>query len=302
MKIARLGLLIVCIILASSSDALAFGAEGHEAICEIGYRELTPAAKERVDAIIAVETNVEFQTFRQSCGWPDRLGQIQELRRPDHYINIPRHWRSIFEANCHEVSNCLFTAIRDDKTVLKSVHASLPQKLIALKFLGHWVGDAHQPLHVSYADDRGGNEITLKHGIGCKPKLHDVWDNCIPEALMNQMGVPGDRAKFGKKLHEEITLEQRNTWIAAMSPLEWANESLAITRLRDVQYCVPHGTRCDYTDNQQEYIPNQNVANDGKKELDLTSEYENIFAPFVKERLQRAGVRLGAMLNAIFED
>jgi len=32
-------------------------------------------------------------------------------------------------------------------------------KLASLKYLGHWVGDIHQPLHVSFADDRGGNFI-----------------------------------------------------------------------------------------------------------------------------------------------
>jgi hypothetical protein len=40
-------------------------------------------------------------------------------------------------------------------------NASDADKLASLKFLGHWVGDVHQPLHVSFADDRGGNEIEI---------------------------------------------------------------------------------------------------------------------------------------------
>ena len=50
-------------------------------------------------------------------------------------------------------------------------------KLAALKFLGHWVGDLHQPLHVSFEDDRGGNEIAV-HGE-CSGKLHGAWDTCL---------------------------------------------------------------------------------------------------------------------------
>jgi hypothetical protein len=290
------------ITLVPTGKAFAFGAEGHEAVCEIGYRELTPSAKKQVDRIMLVETNSDFRTFRQACGWPDRMGQIQDSRRSEHYINVPRHWSSIFQARCHEVPNCLFSAIRDDEAVLKSIDASLKEKLIALKFLGHWVGDIHQPLHVSFSDDRGGNEITLRNGLGCKLKLHDVWDNCIPEAQMKAMGVKSDRAEFGKRLHEEITPEQRNNWLSTMSPLDWANESLAIARQPDTQYCVLNGLRCDYTEDQQEYIANEHVPNDAKKELNLTSEYESRFGPVVKERLQRAGVRLGAILNGIFRD
>jgi hypothetical protein len=46
-----------------------------------------------------------------------------------------------------------------------------------LKFLGHWVGEIHQPLHVSFEDDRGGNGI-LVTGI-CGTNLHAAWDTCL---------------------------------------------------------------------------------------------------------------------------
>jgi S1/P1 Nuclease len=119
---------------------------------------------------------------------------------------------------------------------------------------------------------------------------------------MKLMDVQEDRAGFGKMLQEEITVEQRSSWLSMISALDWANESLAIARQPNAQYCVLKGARCDYSEDQQEYIPNEHVDNDGKKELHLTSEYENAFGPVVKERIQRAGVRLGAMLNDIFKE
>src|SRR6202042_1022788 len=50
-------------------------------------------------------------------------------------------------------------------------------KLASLKFLGHWVGDIHQPLHVSFEDDRGGNNIAVTGE--CGSNLHSAWDTCL---------------------------------------------------------------------------------------------------------------------------
>jgi hypothetical protein len=47
------------------------------------------------------------------------------------------------------------TAIASDLTILSDPTASDPDNVKALKFLGHWVGDVHQPLQVSFQDDRG---------------------------------------------------------------------------------------------------------------------------------------------------
>jgi organic hydroperoxide reductase OsmC/OhrA len=39
------------------------------------------------------------------------------------------------------------------------------------------VGDVHQPLHVSFEDDRGGNNISV--GGECRGSLHAAWDTCL---------------------------------------------------------------------------------------------------------------------------
>jgi hypothetical protein len=59
--------------------------------------------------------------------------------------------------------------------------ASVPgERLQLLKTLGHWVGDIHQPFHVSFADDRGGNLVAIAGP--CRHGLHAVWDACIIES------------------------------------------------------------------------------------------------------------------------
>jgi hypothetical protein len=48
----------------------------------------------------------------------------------------------------------------------------------SLMFLAHFVGDVHQPLHVGYEDDEGGNTIIV-HWYRRKANLHHVWDVSI---------------------------------------------------------------------------------------------------------------------------
>ena len=79
--------LISLIAWVTSSTVWAWGAEGHEAICEIAYQELSREARTQVDAIMAAEDDDRFKTFRQGCGWPDHRRQETNERREDHYIN-----------------------------------------------------------------------------------------------------------------------------------------------------------------------------------------------------------------------
>ncbi len=94
-------------------------------------------------------------------------------------------------------------------------------QLRLLKSLGHWVGDVHQPLHVSFDDDRGGNFVAITGP--CRANLHAVWDNCIIE---KKIGL--DYADIAEKLRAEITEEDRARWIPAIvdtaAVVGWANE------------------------------------------------------------------------------
>lgn len=290
---------MAAIVACAPGNVRAWGAAGHHAVCEIAYQELRENARKAVNAIMATEDDDEFKTFAAACNWPDKPGDAQRARDKDHYLNVPRHWVKIFQESCHQVPRCLFTGINEDEQTLRKRRASQAEKLIALKFLGHWIGDLHQPLHISFKDDRGGNEIELRREIGCAPKLHAVWDRCIPEELMRDLNVGSDRSAFGKALQRDITQAQRAAWTASMSLVDWANESYAITRQPDVRYCVLKGKRCDYSEDDAEYDADAHDVE--KKVLELTNDYERAFVGVVKERIQQAGVRLGAMLNDIFD-
>jgi S1/P1 Nuclease len=144
-----------------------------------------------------------------------------------------------------------------------------------LKFLGHWVGDIHQPLHVSFEDDRGGN-IILVTGE-CGSNLHSAWDTCL---VLKAVGE--DVGEAATELMKTITPAKLGSWIIRSAPMDWANESFAIAERSQTEYCIRQGASCDQPS--------------GKVKLDAAYVAANV--PIVKEQLQKAGVRLAHLLNA----
>jgi S1/P1 Nuclease len=94
----------------------------------------------------AIGTDDQFASFSDSCTWPAHPRQ----RASEHFLNLPRDSDGLHSETCPGPSACVVTAIKKDLDVLSSNSASQAQKLASLKFLGHWVGDIHQPLHVSF--------------------------------------------------------------------------------------------------------------------------------------------------------
>src|SRR5262249_13196298 len=137
---------------------------------------------------------------------------------------------------CPTASTCTLTAIEQDMAVL-SGSASDGDKLKSLKFLGHWVGDIHQPLHVSFEDDRGGNNIDVRGH--CSTNLHSTWDTCLL-----QIAVGADVLAAAKDLFNSITPAKKEEW-STTNPRDWANESFAIAEAVATKYCVQHGSSCD---------------------------------------------------------
>jgi hypothetical protein len=106
-------------------------------------------------------------------------------------------------------------------------------KLEALKFLGHWVGDVHQPLHVSFEDDRGGNNILVTGE--CGSNLHSAWDTCL---VLKAVGE--DVGEAATELMKTITPAEIESWTRS-EPMDWANESFVIAEQAQTKYCIREG-------------------------------------------------------------
>src|SRR5262245_28510094 len=234
--------LVVMAVLATAGSAWAWGDVGHKVVCEIAFQELTGRARGEVVRLIRKDS--QFRAFSDSCPWPDHPKQ----RETEHYINVPRDFVAFSSDQCPERARCLFSAIRVDLQALTTPGGSDRTKLRSLKFLGHWIGDLHQPLHVSFADDRGGTKIVEDSGA-CAADLHSVWDWCIIEQTLG-----GNARGIARRLHETIASAERTAWRAGQVQ-DWATESLALAREASVRYCVQSGTVCAYDVGRPIYRP-----------------------------------------------
>jgi hypothetical protein len=259
-------------------DVAAWGDAGHQIICEIAFQELQPQARDAVQRLI--QQDLDFTLFSKACTWPDH----PRKRASEHFVNLPRAAERLGDTPCPMDAPCVVTAIAADVAALSRAGATNTEKLTALKFLGHWVGDVHQPLHVSFLDDKGGNDI-LEEGP-CAANLHAVWDTCI---IQRKLGT--NIRRIATELRASVTADQRTQWTST-SATDWANESFAITTAEDVEYCVKTTTGCRYEEDNETYDPDE-----VKKVVTVDEAYMTRHLPTIKQRLTQAGVRLGALLN-----
>ncbi|MBV8603080.1 MAG: S1/P1 nuclease [Pelomonas sp.] len=193
------------------SLALAWGADGHRLVAEESQQLLAPAARAEVDRLLALEPGA---TLMSISTWAD------ETRAPGtaawHYVNLPRDGNCTYSAprDCADGA-CVVGAIEHEEAVLAS-KAPDAERLVALKYVVHFVGDVDQPLHAGYADDKGGNTYQVQFD-GRGTNLHSVWDSGLIRTWPG--GLDALRAAVAAKLVKDGD---------AATPEQWAEESCRI--------------------------------------------------------------------------
>ena len=195
------GALSLLAVAAPSADA--WGCKGHQTVALIAEKHLTAAAREMVDKILA--DNPIDPKLKRWCGsatmdlmvdastWPDDV-RNERNNGPWHYIDIPRgkHEGSLNEYCGNE--GCVTRAIEQQRALLKDKSADPARRAEAIRYLIHFVGDMHQPLHAANNADKGGTcvPVTYLHHDPLpnplhperedySPNLHQVWDTEIVE-------------------------------------------------------------------------------------------------------------------------
>lgn len=295
-------ILSVCfLIIVCASNAFAWGEEGHRMVCRIAFLSLSADDQKEVDRLTKAYktppgTQLVINGFPDACVFPDEARRqardavaAHSTTSPWlhfkgfanwHFLNVARSVKTIPAKACHD--DCVLTGITTHSEMLKTGSTD-QDRGEGLIFLGHWVGDIHQPLHVSYADDQGGNLIKPVTGdLYPVPKdyplnLHAVWDSSI---IGIEIAEPGWRA-FADRLHAKITDEQKTAWLAS-TPLKWGQESYNITTLAAAEYCKKESAGCESFGTGRE----------------LKDPYQKEFADDVNLRLQKAGTRLAALIHS----
>jgi hypothetical protein len=161
---------------------------------------------------------------------------------------------------------CVVSALAGFEAVLKDPQASPEHRKEALLFVVHFVGDLHQPLHSSNRDDKGGNQLRVVFH-GQPANLHSVWDS----GLLNHM--PKERELFAR--FNQQAERHRKKWSKGQVE-DWTEQSHHLAQK------ITYGK-----------LPKPGA--DGTIMLD--DAYEQAADQVIAEQIEKAGVRLAAVLN-----
>lgn len=242
--------------------AIAWGTLGHRLVALQAEQQLDPRVRTEIAALLAGETD---PTLAGIASWADELrGSDPDLGRKSarwHYVNIGEHDCRYDALRDCAGGNCVVEAIREQTAILADRSRPEIERQQALKFVVHFVGDVHQPMHAGYAHDRGGNDFQTNYR-GKGSNLHSLWDS----GLLNHAGL--DEAAWLQRLQALPTPRQHAH--AGLLPVAWAEQSCAIVLQPDV-----------YPDGHA-----------------LTATYYDTHLPMAEAQLKLAGARLAETLNS----
>ncbi|WP_404336472.1 S1/P1 nuclease [Sphingomonas sp. MMS12-HWE2-04] len=183
-------LLILAALIGFAAPAHAYWEYGHETVAAIAYRNVTPAVRAEIGKLLARQALLETptcpaRTIEEASVWADcvkTLGPRFSYAYNWHYQNVSICKDFTLKGNCPD-GNCVSAQIERDVKLLKDKSVPVRERVMALAFLVHFMGDLHQPLHAGDRGDLGGNRAKSTYGIfsGEKLNLHTIWDGYLAE-------------------------------------------------------------------------------------------------------------------------
>jgi hypothetical protein len=272
-------------------SALAWGEEGHRVIALIAEHYLQPAAKQKVDAMLAADTDtLTKHDIASEALWAETYRNFDKAKTQAEYADHET-WHSLklelghpdIDAACDHhpalpvgtpasrgPAACSLDKI-DQFTQELSDKATAPaEKLLALKYLLNLVADLHQPMYVSDDNNQGGDAVKVVGGGADPGTLRHYWDSDFIDNL-------GDDPKaIADDLADGVRQSKTYDHMAAGTPADWAKETFAIAK-----------------DHAYGKLPPKKA--DGSYEL--PPDYVTDAIETIRVQMARAGIRLAAVLN-----
>lgn len=282
-------LLILLCCLVFSPSAQAWNAAGHRLTAIIAWQDMSPAAREFVAS--ALEQHPDYSRWREKSGtgeamlvfaeattWPDSIrndSRFYDERResptpeiagfPDTARHLDWHYAD-FDRHGQRGRGQIDQQIENLSKILRST-AKPGEIAWALPWLAHLLADIHQPLHVGYSDDRGGNTVVIENPFDAKNpfiKLHAYWD-----------GLPGPSNLRGKKLRKQAGLLMAEHPASLQGGVAlWLSESRAL-------------------------LPDVYPKSAGSVTAIIDQPYRELAKARADRRITEAGRRLGQLLESI---
>ena len=252
---------IICVFIASlvflvTTPVLAWNSLGHKIIAQIAYEHLTPKARREVDHL----TRLLDKKHKSGALRFDLLSVLADRIRSDgvhafdrwHYMNLDvslsqhvlaeqllmyhhHHPSKKKKKQEYNTRQNIIWAIQQSDSVLRNPLTTDDEKAVFLAFLVHFVGDIHQPLHVSSyktksmpRGDEGGTlyPIRAPHANN----LHAFWDSDLG-FLTHNKGYPLKRfLRFVSKIEAKHTVHSLATEANNLEEADWARESVLLAK------------------------------------------------------------------------
>jgi hypothetical protein len=256
--------LMVAGMLLLSLSLLSWGVTGHRTIGKIAENHLTAKAKTAITELIGDSSLAQISTYA------DEIRSKPEYRSTGswHFINLPLGLSfHDFKKQVKELGvENVYGELLKFEGELKDPNTTKEEKIFALKFVVHLVGDLHQPMHVSRESDQGGNKIQVTYD-GKGTNLHSLWDTRLLEH--QKLGYDELAAKYDVISNRKMKAWQRTPMI------KWVYESYQASSIL-------------YKELEE------------RKDNKIDEAYYNEHIPLVELRIQQAGIRLAGVLNRIY--
>jgi hypothetical protein len=283
-------LLLTCFFLVPL-PAYCWWETGHQVVARIAVMHLTPDALRRVAHILDVENTSQAvsDALAQASLWADETKKDTDTGNW-HYIDLTlQDHKSDITARCGH-DNCVTARVHQFAAQLASKAAidSRWSDLDALRYVVHFVGDIHQPLHDISDADQGGNCEVLDPPVVNAKNLHALWDG----ELVNVLGT-NDKALTADLSREIDTMPPaRQAELAAGNQDDWVWEGHQLaekeiyTRLNIPREAVAFPGKCTEAPNEITRL-----------KLEIEPSYIEAMKPVVRGQLEKAALRLARLLN-----
>ena len=310
--------LLLLSIVSLPTRGRAWGCEGHQVIALLAEKHLTPHALATAKQILGdspIDPSLSrfckeggIDAMSDGSTWPDDIRAQRPETAPWHYVDIPLGTtRREIEKYCDPKEGCVTRAITDQLAILRTSDADPRKRADALRFLIHFVGDLHQPLHAVTNNDQGGNCVPVAFFDALPllrnpqtesyvPNLHGVWDTNILAKSTEGKTVDQVTLDLDQSFRNKIARWQKGA--ADVDAWAWESYQLATKK---VYGKLPMGVQAEAPEPIMSCADDNHVSTRMLK-LDerLAEPYQNMAVPVVRVRLAQAGTRLALLLNQLW--